>query len=100
MIDFNKYHESVAMLCKQYKVKTLYVFGSALTENFGKESDVDFIVDFESLPITDYVNNYFDFKFSLEDIFKRPVDLLEEKSLRNPYFIQSINKHKRLVYGA
>jgi predicted nucleotidyltransferase len=32
----------VAELCKQYKVKNVYLFGSALTEEFSPESDIDF----------------------------------------------------------
>jgi len=97
MLD--NYITSIIELCKIHKVKTLYVFGSILTEKFHKESDVDFIVDFENLSVEDYVDNYFDLKFSLEDVLKRPVDLLEEKAIKNPYFKQNVNQQKRLVYG-
>ncbi|WPO77601.1 hypothetical protein [Flavobacterium sp. KACC 22761] len=47
----------------------------------------------------DYADNYFDFKFSLEEIFKRPIDLLEEKAIKNPYFKENLNKQKQLIYG-
>jgi predicted nucleotidyltransferase len=70
-----------------------------LTDKFDKESDIDLIVDFTDVAVEDYADNYFDFKFSLQDIFKRPIDLLEEKALKNPYFIQSLNRQKQLVYG-
>jgi predicted nucleotidyltransferase len=49
--------------------------------------------------VKDYADNYFDFKFSLEDIFNRPVDLLEEQAIKNPYFKQVVNQSKELVYG-
>ena len=99
MIVLDNYTTSITKLCKTYKVRTLYAFGSVLTEKFHKESDVDFIVDFDNLPVEDYIDNYFDLKFSLEDILQRPVDLLEEKAIKNPYFKQNVNQQKQLVYG-
>jgi predicted nucleotidyltransferase len=86
-------------LCRQHKVKTLYAFGSVLTEKFGSDSDVDLLVKFHDMPVEDYADNYFDFKFSLQGIFKRSVDLLEEQAVRNPYFAQNINQQKQLIYG-
>ncbi len=46
----------------------------------------------------DYADNYFDFKFSLQDILKRPIDLLEDKAIKNPYLKESIYKQRELVY--
>lgn len=57
------------------------------------------IVDFEEIDMKDYVDNYFDLKFSLQEIFKRSVDLLEEQAIKNPYFKQELNLTKELVYG-
>ena len=34
------------------------------------------VVDFDKVTLEDYTDNYFDLKFSLEDIFGREVDLL------------------------
>ncbi len=89
----------IIKLCETHKVKSLYAFGSVLTDTFNKESDIDLIVDFSNVEVEDYADNYFEFKFSLEDIFKRPIDLLEEKAIKNPYFRQSVYKHRQLVYG-
>jgi len=99
MSRLDRYINSIVELCKKHKVRSLYAFGSVLTEKFNKESDVDFIVDFENLPVDDYVDNYFDLKFSLENLLKRPIDLLEDKAIKNPYFKQSVDKQKQLVYG-
>ncbi|MDB5202894.1 MAG: nucleotidyltransferase [Ferruginibacter sp.] len=93
------YTEAIIKLCETHKVKSLYAFGSVLTDNFNKESDIDLIVDFTNIAVEDYADNYFDFKFSLQDIFKRDIDLLEEKAIKNPYLRQSINKQRQLVYG-
>ncbi|MFN7675200.1 nucleotidyltransferase family protein [Flavobacterium sp.] len=89
----------ISSLCESHKVKYLYAFGSVLTNKFSEKSDIDLIVDFDNVELLKYADNYFDFKFSLEDILNRPIDLLEEKAIKNPYFKQSIDKQKKLIYG-
>ncbi len=91
--------KDIQNLCKAHKVKSLYAFGSVLTDEFNSESDVDFIVDFQHLDVLDYGDNYYNLKFSLENILKRNVDLLEEKALKNPYFRKTVNQNKKLIYG-
>ena len=92
-------HSSIIQkLCASHKVKRLYAFGSVLTDSFNTESDIDLIVDFDPMDIDQYADNYFDLKFLLQDIFKRPIDLLEEKALKNPFFIQAISKQRKVVY--
>ena len=93
------YSSDIIKLCKNHKVKSLYAFGSVLTDSFNQESDIDLIVDFLNIAVEDYADNYFDFKFSLQDVLKRPVDLLEEKAIKNPYFKESVNQQRQLVYG-
>ena len=90
---------SVRDLCKKHRVERLFVVGSALTERFQKSSDIDFIVDFQGVDLYDYADNYFDLKFSLEKLFKRDVDLLEDKAINNPYLRQSLDLSKQLIYG-
>jgi predicted nucleotidyltransferase len=46
-----------------------------------------------------HCDNYFDLKEQLESIFNRPIDLLEEQAIRNPYFKNEIDKEKQLIYG-
>jgi uncharacterized protein len=91
--------ESIRDLCRKHKVKRLFVFDSILTDRFKKTSDIDFIVDFSGVDLFDYADNYFDLKFSLENLLKRDVDLLEEQAISNPYLRQSIDSSKQLVYG-
>ncbi len=99
MTLIDKHTSDIQMLCAKYKVYRLYVFGSALTSQFGSDSDIDFIVDFQPQDINDYADNYFNLKFALEDTFKRQIDLLEENSIKNPYFKQAIENHRQLIYG-
>ena len=85
-------------LCNKYKVAKLFVFGSVLSEKIQKDSDIDFIVDFDNVELYDYADFYFGLKFSLEDLLKRNVDLLEDKAINNPYLRKSIDSSKRLLY--
>lgn len=94
-----KYSEEIKNLCEMHKVKSLFAFGSVLTDRFTQESDVDLIVDFLNLDVLDYGDNYYDLKFSLEKILQRNVDLLEKKALLNPYFLKNIDENKKLIYG-
>ena len=89
----------IVSLCKRYKVNRLFVFGSVLTDRFNDESDIDLVVDFKKDEVEDYFNNYFDFKYSLQDLFGRNVDLVEEQSIKNPYFRKSVDSTKQLIYG-
>jgi uncharacterized protein len=93
------YKEEIEKLCKTFKVKNLYAFGSVLTNKFNSESDIDLLVNFTDMKLEDYADNYFDFKFSLQDILQRPIDLLEEKTMKNPYLRKSVNQQRQLIYG-
>jgi len=95
----DKHINDIQKLCSDHNVKQLYAFGSVLTNEFDKESDVDLVVDFEPIDIASYADNYYDLKFSLQNILNRPVDLLEEKAIKNPYFKSNINQHRQLIYG-
>lgn len=91
----------IVALCEKHKVQQLYVFGSALTEKFSKDSDIDFTVVFdkEALPLLVYGENYFEFKFALEDLLKRDVDLVEYNAVKNPYFKEELDETKQIIYG-
>jgi predicted nucleotidyltransferase len=89
----------IKKLCEHHQVGKLYAFGSVLTDRFSKDSDVDLIVDIKENDPIDYSEQYFDLKFKLEDLFDRPVDLLEERAIRNPYFRQHLDETKQLIYG-
>ena len=74
-------------------------FGSVVNNQFSDKSDVDFVVDFKPIALNNYADNYFDFKFSLQRILQRPIDLIEQTAIKNPYFEESVNKQRKLVYG-
>jgi len=88
-------------LCRQYRVRRLELFGSAATGNDRPGvSDLDFLVDFEPLPIGSYADAYFGLHEALEALFGRPVDLVVDSAIKNPYFRQSVDQTKVLVFAA
>ena len=93
--------QRITDLCRKHKVRTLAVFGSILTDRFSDQSDVDLLVDFEPVDHDkfDYVGNDFGLRDALELLFNRRVDLIEEKGLRNKYFIANVNRTKQMIYG-
>ncbi|WP_442795932.1 nucleotidyltransferase family protein [Pelobium manganitolerans] len=86
-------------LCEVHKVEKMYLFGSAVRNNFRKNSDLDFLVRFKTISPPDYFDNFLGLKDGLEKLFKRNVDLLEEQAIRNPVLMNSINRDRQLVYG-
>lgn len=89
----------IAALCEKHKVASLYVFGSVLTDRFNNESDIDFVVIFDKAGVDDYFDNYFDFKYALQDLLGREVDLVEDQTIRNKYLRQNVDASKQLIYG-
>lgn len=90
----NKLPQIKKLFCK-YGAKKVFLFGSAATDKFHNDSDVDFLYTFsEDLDYETYANNYFSLLDELQDLLKKKVDLIAEKTLRNPYLIESINESK------
>ena len=99
----NQNIEAIKNLCVKYKVKELYAFGSVTDEKkFNEKSDVDLLVDFDKtkIPEQDFADYFFDLADGLEKIFQRRVDLMTMKSLKNKFFIQSVNINKQQIYHA
>lgn len=91
--------KSILRLCQLHKVDRLCVFGSILSDKFHAESDIDFLVKFEDIDLYYYFDNFMEFKESLENLLQRPVDLVEEQTIKNPILKKSIDRNKKLIYG-
>jgi len=96
LIDENK--EKLFALCDSHKVKELYFFGSILTDRFLDSSDIDILVQFNTIDLELYFDNYMDFKEKLEILFKRPIDLVENQAIKNPIFRKVVDREKQLIY--
>jgi len=98
---FRRCQSELAQLCRNFHVRRLELFGSAVGGGFTPDrSDLDFLVEFDSLPEGGYADTFFGFKQALEGLFGLPVDLVVPSAIRNPYFRQSIEKCKALLYAA
>lgn len=97
LIEMNM--DKIVALCRKYRVAKLWVFGSILTPHFNDDSDVDLSVVFHYDQIADLFITFFDFIEELQILLGRKVDLVDETAVKNPYFLNELNKTKRLIYG-
>ncbi len=96
-----QHFEDIKLLCKTLNIKRLYAFGSVVSDGFNDQSDIDFLISFaDNISIEEYTANYFSLHYKLKELFHREIDIITENSLSNPYFIQSINASKKLIYEA
>lgn len=88
-------------LCRRFGVKRLELFGSASNGRFDDEkSDLDFLVVFDPLAAGSRADRYFGLLETLESLFSRSVDLVELEAIRNPYFRESVERPRTLLYAA
>ena len=88
-------------LCRLFLVRRLDLFGSAATGHYVPgESDLDFLVEFEPAARNAYADNYFGLLEALQQLFGRPVDLVVADAIKNPYFRESVDQTKALLYAA
>lgn len=98
--SFKPYIPQIIELFKKHRIINACVFGSVLTNNFNKDSDVDFIVNIEDdLDPVEAGGHLWDLNDELKELLNREVDVLTERSLKNPYFIQELNNTKLPIYG-
>ena len=98
MINIDKIKPQIERICRPLPVKSLGLFGSALSPNFSPSSDVDVLVIFDSDKNIDLFDEYFDLKEQLEDMFKRQVDLVVDGNFKNPVFRDIVNKTRTIIY--
>lgn len=99
-MDIDDYAADLETLCRRYGVQRLELFGSAAAASFDDEtSDLDFLVEFGHFASGEYANAYFGLLEELERLFGRPVDLVVDSAIRNPYFRESVQRNKRRLYG-
>jgi uncharacterized protein len=90
--------EKIDSFCRKWKIKELAIFGSALTDNFRPDSDVDVLVVFDEgakWSLFDYMQA----EDELKEILRRNVDLVEKKAIRNPFRRHHILNHCEVIYA-
>lgn len=92
--------EALNKLFKQHKVDSAFVFGSVTSEDFTDDSDIDILVNFsKNLDPLEQGELWWSLYDQLRDLFQRNIDLVTESSLKNPYFINQVDKTKQAIYG-
>ena len=93
--------EAVVSLCRKYGVVAMYVFGSAVRDDFRVgESDVDLLVDFGDMTGYDKAHAYFDMLDELEELLGTKVDLVMVGALKNRYIAEDVESTKQVLYAA
>jgi predicted nucleotidyltransferase len=93
-----QHRNQILELCKQFKVRELYAFGSVLRDDFNSGSDIDLLIQFANVDLMEYFDNYMDLKEAFEKLFGRTVDLVENQAIRNPIFRKIVDRDKKLLY--
>jgi len=89
------------LLCKRRGVRRIELFGSATGPDFdAARSDLDFLVTFRELPFDQYADAYFGLLEDLQAMFQRPVDLVVASAIQNPFFRQSVDATRTVIYAA
>ncbi len=95
------HNAELADLCRRFHVRRLDLFGSATTDRFDPAtSDLDFLVEYEPMVPELLVDSYFGLLEALEALFQRSVDLVSARTIRNPYFAESVEATRQPVYVA
>ena len=97
MLDVAKYHQQIESICTELSLQRLDLIGSASRDDFTNESDVDVLVTFDGNGAL--FARYFALKERLEKLFDRPVDVIEERAISNPYFLKAVNLDRIRLYG-
>jgi predicted nucleotidyltransferase len=93
--------EALAELCAQYGVARLFVFGSALRDDYRPGvSDVDLLVEFGPMEPRSLSDAYFDLLDELRELLGVEVDLVMSDAVKNPYIARAIEREKQLLYAA
>lgn len=94
--------QQLAAFCKKWKIVELSVFGSVLRDDFGPESDIDFLAMFD--PEADWsLLDHAQMEIELIDLLGREVDLLTRRAVEqscNPIRRREILESARIVYAA
>ncbi len=95
MSFIDQYRTQIVQTMQKYGVEKAFAFGSAVKDTMDLDSDVDLIIKFrDELDFVSYSDNYFALANELEQILDKPVDLITERTIKNPYLLENINSHK------
>ena len=88
-----------ADLCQCFGVSQLGLFGSVARGEYGENSDIDFLVEFENPVPATMADRYFGFITEASLRFGRPVQLVTPRMVRNPFLKRSMERDLTMVHG-
>ncbi len=98
--ELDSQKKEVRALCQKHGVRRLEVFGSAaVASSFTETSDIDFLVEFDHPTQPGYADRFFGLLEDLERLLERPIDLVVDSAITNPYFRQVVDNTKVLVHA-
>jgi predicted nucleotidyltransferase len=89
--------EQIADFCRRHHIRWLAVFGSALRDDFGPDSDVDVLVEFE--PDQRLGLRFFTIQNELASLLGRPVDMATPDEI-NRWIRNRVLREAQVVYDA
>jgi len=93
--------EAIAALCRRFGEVRMYVFGSALRDDFRPgQSDVDLLVEFGPIDGHAQAHAYFDLLDGLTALLDSNVDLVMVGAVKNRYIARDIEQTKQELYAA
>ena len=85
----------IKQLMLEHGVERAFLFGSAARGTMNEHSDIDFIIKFpDNMNYVAYADNYFALAEKLEMLLHKSVDLVMERTLKNPYLLRVIDRNK------
>jgi hypothetical protein len=96
VVPFHDTPDALPGVCHRFHVRQLDLFGSAATgRDFDPaRSDLDLLVSFDPLPPVEYANAYFGLLEALEALAGRPIDLVTEAALANPFLRRRVDAER------
>ncbi len=89
--------EEIAEFCKRNHIRKLALFGSVLRDDFGPESDVDVLVEFEPEHVPGYIR-LAGMEIELSEIIGRKVDMNTPNCLSR-YFREEVIQAAEVQYA-
>ena len=88
--------EELEAFCRKYHIQQLAFFGSVLTDQFGPQSDIDVLVEFDPEHVPGLIT-FAEIELKLSELFGHKVDLNTRGTL-SQFFRDQVIKEARVQY--
>ncbi|MGE3796776.1 MAG: nucleotidyltransferase family protein [Thermomicrobiales bacterium] len=97
-----KHLDEIVELCKEFGVARLELFGSSVTDDFEPaSSDVDFLIEYgEDFDKGAWGSRIEELRAKFSATLGREVDLVQHRTIENPYVLHEIEQTRTLLYAA